>query len=44
MRKEDEQGMWGVKVMTQVLLGGAIGAACALAGLFGARPKKKRRK
>ncbi len=34
MRKEDEQGMWAVKAMTQVLLGGAIGAACALAFLF----------
>lgn len=34
MRKEDEQGMWAVKAMTQVLLGGAVATVTSLLFLF----------
>lgn len=34
MRKEEEQGMWAVKAMVQVLLGGAVATMAALAFLF----------
>lgn len=34
MRKEEEQGVWAVKAMTQVLLGGVVAAATGLLFLF----------
>lgn len=34
MRKEEEQGVWAVKAMTQVLLGGVIATAASLLVLF----------
>ena len=34
MRKEEEQGAWAVRAMTQVLLGGVIAVATALLLLF----------
>lgn len=34
MRKEEEQGVWAIKAMTQVLLGGVIAAVVALLFLF----------
>lgn len=34
MRKEEEQGVWAVKAMAQVLLGGVIATAASLLFLF----------
>lgn len=34
MRKEEEQGVWAIKAMTQVLLGGVVAAAVSLLFLF----------
>ncbi len=34
MRKEEEQGMWAVKAMTQILLGGVIATVSGLLFLF----------
>lgn len=34
MRKEEEQGVWAVKAMTQVLLGGVIATVVSLLFLF----------